>query len=41
MVLGRGDDAKAALAKARTALSGKSDLLARVEEAAKSAGVPQ
>lgn len=41
MVLGRGDDAKAALAKARTALAGKSDLLARVESEAKSVGVPQ
>jgi cytochrome c-type biogenesis protein CcmH len=41
MVLGRGEDAKAALAKARTALAGKSDLLARVEAEAKSAGVPQ
>jgi cytochrome c-type biogenesis protein CcmH len=41
MVLGRGDDAKAALAKARTALAGKVDLLARVENEAKSAGVPQ
>ena len=41
MVLGRSDDAKAALAKARTALAGKSDLLARVEAEAKSAGVPQ
>jgi cytochrome c-type biogenesis protein CcmH len=41
MVLGRSDDAKAALAKARTALAAKSDLLARVEAEAKSVGVPQ
>jgi cytochrome c-type biogenesis protein CcmH len=41
MVLGRGDDAKAALVKARTALAGKTDLLTRVEAEAKSAGVPQ
>jgi len=41
MVLGRSEDAKAALAKARTVLAGKSDILARVEAAAKSAGVPQ
>jgi cytochrome c-type biogenesis protein CcmH len=41
MVLGRGDDAKAALAKARTALAGKGDLLTRIEAEAKSAGVPQ
>ena len=41
MVLGRSADAKAALAKARTALAGKSDLLDRVEAEAKSVGVPQ
>jgi cytochrome c-type biogenesis protein CcmH len=41
MVLGRSDDAKAALVKARAALAGKSDLLARVEAEAKSVGVPQ
>jgi cytochrome c-type biogenesis protein CcmH len=41
MVLGRSADAKAALAKARAALAGKSDLLDRVEAEAKSVGVPQ
>jgi cytochrome c-type biogenesis protein CcmH len=39
MVLGRGDDAKAALAKARTALAGKPDGLAVVEAEARSAGI--
>ena len=39
MVLGRGDDAKAALAKARTALAGKPDRLAVVEAEARSAGI--
>jgi len=39
MVLGRKDDAVAALAKARTALAGKSDGLAIVEAEARSAGL--
>ncbi len=39
MVLGRAEDAKAALAKARTALAGKSDRLAVVEAEARSAGL--
>jgi cytochrome c-type biogenesis protein CcmH len=39
MVLGRGDDAKAALAKARTALAAKPDRLSIVEAEARSAGI--
>lgn len=41
MVLGKTDDAKAALAKARGALAGDAAALAAVNEAAKAAGVPQ
>ncbi len=41
MVLGKADDAKAALAKARDALSGDAAALASVDEAAKAAGVPE
>lgn len=39
MVLGRSDDARAALAKARTALAGDAAGLAVVEAEARSAGV--
>ena len=39
MVLGKGDEASAALAKARSALAGKPDLLAAVEKAAADNGV--
>ena len=38
-VLGRGDDARAALARARAALAGKPDRLAVVEAEAHSAGI--
>ena len=41
MVLGKRDEAKAALAKARAALSGDATALAGVNEAAKAAGVPE
>ncbi len=41
MVLGKADEAKAALAKARDALSGDATALAGVNEAAKAAGVPE
>ena len=41
MVLGKPDDAKAALAKARSALAGDATALASVNEAAKAAGVPE
>ena len=41
MVLGKADDAKAALAKAREALAGDATALASVNEAAKAAGVPE
>ncbi len=41
MVLGKTDDAKAALAKARTALAADATALASVNEAAKTAGVPE
>ncbi len=41
MVLGKADDARAALAKARTALAGDATALAGVNQAAKAAGVPE
>ena len=41
MVLNRPEDAKAALAKARTALAGDATALAAVNDAAKQAGVPE
>jgi cytochrome c-type biogenesis protein CcmH len=41
MVLGRPDDAKTALAKARTALAANAAVLADVNRAAKEAGVPE
>ena len=41
MVLGKADDAKAALAKARDALAGDATALNSVNEAAKAAGVPE
>lgn len=41
MVLSKPDDAKAALAKARSALAGDATALASVNEAAKAAGVPE
>ena len=41
MVLGKATDAKAALAKARSALAGDATALASVNEAAKAAGVPE
>ena len=41
MVLGKPDDAKAALAKARTALAGDAPGLTSVNDAAKAAGVPE
>ena len=41
MVLGKADEAKAALAKAREALAGDQTALAAVNDAAKAAGVPE
>lgn len=41
MVLGKSEEAKAALAKARTALAGDATGLASVNDAAKAAGVPE
>ena len=41
MVLGKTDDAKAALAKARNALAGDGPALASINDAAKAAGVPE
>ncbi len=41
MVLGKTDEAKAALAKARSALAGDATALAGVNDAAKAAGVPE